>query len=303
MWPKLSPSDLTLCQPFQSATDDHQNSLRVIFFDIGSVLIDLDWDSFFARQHELNPEIKNFSVERMMTHTRESQLMVKWCTGRSGPFDYVRGMLEAAGHAAEQAHALALGTERLSNGAFAPALVKELSSLIVGPARPRVVRLIQNLRRRGFIVGALSNATPWHESDILRTTSLHELFDVVLFSQDLGTEKPDPRFYMAAQQAAHRIFTSRFRSKSDTELRSSQFAFVDDTPVNVHAALNLGWQARLVCLLKDSILSRARDMSEGELSAASVRSENLVFADEAARRVEGLFSHLIQSNAEIRTRN
>ena len=295
MWPRLSPEDLKLFEPFKPSKENSKQPLRAIFFDIGSVLIDLDWDSFFARQHEMNPDDRNFSVEVMMSRVRENQLMVKWCTGQIGPFAYVQGMLEAAGHTREKAHSLALGTERLSNGVFAPALVKELSSLIVGPARPRVVRLIQTLRKHDFIVGALSNATPWHESDIMRTTSLHELFDVVLFSQDVGTEKPDHRIYECALQAAQKIHSTR-SSRSESLLTPAQLAFVDDTPANIHAARSVGWQSSLVCLLKEEYLHEAHAMSANELSQLSTNSKNLVFGEEAAKRVEKLFAPLLEAS-------
>ncbi|NBO37661.1 hypothetical protein EBU99_03660 [bacterium] len=296
MWPRLSPNDLELFEPFRAPNENSSAPLKAIFFDIGSVLIDLDWDSFFARQHELNPDKKNFSVDTMMARVRENQLMVKWCTGQVGPFAYIQGMLEAAGHAPETAHRLALGLDRLSNGVFAPALVKELSSLIVGPARPRVVRLIQRLRKHGYIVGALSNATPWHESDIMRTTSLHELFDVVLFSQDVGTEKPDPHIYKAAFEAAQRLSLLRdgTKSTSATEtLTPAQLAFVDDTPINIHAARALGWQASLVCLLKDEHLNRVHSLPPDELAQLSTEAKNLVFGEHAAQRVESLFVNLL----------
>jgi HAD superfamily hydrolase (TIGR01509 family) len=298
MWPRLSPQDIELFEPFRKPAGPAEHPLTAVFFDIGSVLIDLDWDSFFSRQHELNPDAKNFSTDAMMARVRENQLMAKWCTGRLGPFEYIKGMLEAAGHGHEQAHNLALGVSRLSNGVYAPSLVKELSSLIVGPARPRVVRLIQNLRRHGFIVGALSNATPWHETDILRTTSLHELFDVVLFSQDVGSEKPDALIYKSAQSSVQKIYDVRCEKSNQPlrQLHPSQFAFVDDTPVNVRAARTLGWQSSLVCLLKDNLLAAAAQMSENELAQISVNSENLVFADEAAKRVEGLFAMLLSAH-------
>lgn len=297
MWPRLNHQDIELFKQFQISYGEPPAALKAVFFDIGSVLIDLDWDSFFARQHELNPDSKDFSLEQMMVRLRDNQWMVRWCTGRIGAFQYTQGTLEAAGHSPEHAHNLALGIERLSNGVFAPALVKELSSLIVGPARPRVVRLIQKLRKQGFIVGALSNATPWHESDIMRTVSLHELFDVVLFSQDLGTEKPDPKIYLAAHQAAQKIFELRCEAAQlpCQQLTTQQLAFVDDTPVNIRAARALGWQSNLVCLLKDDILKSAKQLSASELSTHSANSKNLVFADEAAQRVEWLFADILSS--------
>jgi HAD superfamily hydrolase (TIGR01509 family) len=294
MWPRLSPEDLGLFEPFRTSKEISSGPVQAIFFDIGSVLIDLDWDSFFARQKELNPDERNFSVDAMMTRIRENQLMVRWCTGHLGPFEYIQGMLEAAGHSKEKALRLAYGTERLSNGVHAPSLVKELSSLIVGPVRPRIVRLIQTLRKKNYIVGALSNATPWHESDILRTTSLHELFDVVIFSQDVGSEKPDPKIYESAHQAAQKIHAMRAPGKT-SKLDTAQMAFVDDTPINVRAARQLGWQSSLVCLLKDEFLEKAKTLDGDSLARLSTQSQNLVFGDEAAKRVEGLFAELLSS--------
>lgn len=294
MWPRLSSQDLNLFEPFNSQSNSSGTDIRVIYFDIGSVLIDLDWDSFFARLHELNPDNSSLSAESVLRHLRDNQLMQKWCSGAIGPLGYTQGMLEAAGHSKEKAHRLALGLEPLSNGTFAPTLVKEHSSLIVGPARPRVVRLIQNLRKHNFIVGALSNATPWHESDILRTTSLHELFDVVIFSQDVGSEKPEANIYRAALNAAQEIYRKKAGAQA-SPLTESHLAFVDDTPANVRAARSLGWHASLVCLLKAEYLNSAHRMSDDELSELSIKSSNLVFGEEAACRVETLFSKLISS--------
>lgn len=292
MWPRLSVEDLNLFRPFPEQDPRPDKAIRAIFFDIGSVLIDLDWDSFFGRLHELNPDQPNFSVDEMMRKVRDTQLMQKWCTGLIGPLGYTQGMLEAAGHVKEKARQLALGVEPLSNGVFAPALVKEHSSLIVGPVRPRVVRLIQNLRKHNFIVGALSNATPWHESDILRTTALHELFDVVLFSQDLGSEKPESNIYRAALTSARAIESQKVKSQV-APLETNNLAFIDDTPANVRAAHALGWHARLVCLLKDEFLAQADQLTDQTLQDVSVDSTHLVFGETAARRVEGLFSNLL----------
>ena len=292
MWPRLSSQDISLFEPFNSHSPASGKDIRVIYFDVGSVLIDLDWDSFFARLHELNPDNASLSAESVMRHLRDNQLMQKWCTGAIGPLGYVEGMLEAAGHSKEKAHRLALGIEPLSNGVFAPALVKEHSSLIVGPARPRVVRLIQKLRKHNYIVGALSNATPWHETDILRTTSLHELFDVVIFSQDVGSEKPAENIYRAALNAAREIHHKKTGPNAPL-LTESQLAFVDDTPANVRAARALGWHASLVCLLKPEHLETWHRLNEQELNDLSTSACHLVFGEEAARRVENLFSKLI----------
>jgi FMN phosphatase YigB (HAD superfamily) len=291
MWPRLSSQDLNLFEPFNVYATASGKDIRVIYFDIGSVLIDLDWDSFFGRLHELNPENTSLSSESVMRHLRENHLMQKWCSGAIGPLGYAQGILEAAGHSKEKAHRLALGIETLSNGIFAPTLIKEHSSLIVGPARPRVVRLIQNLRKHNYIVGALSNATPWHESDILRTTSLHELFDVVIFSQDVGSEKPEENIYRAAHNAARDICRKKYGSNSQP-LTESQLAFVDDTPANVRAARALGWHASLVCLLKSEYIESWHSLGDQKLSDLSTNSCNLVFGEEAARRVESLFSKL-----------
>ena len=51
MWPRLSSQDISLFEPFNSHSPASGKDIRVIYFDVGSVLIDLDLDSFFARLH------------------------------------------------------------------------------------------------------------------------------------------------------------------------------------------------------------------------------------------------------------
>jgi putative hydrolase of the HAD superfamily len=62
---------------------------------------------------------------------------------------------------------------------------------------PGVIPTLEELRRRGFATGLVSNSTEevalvWDE------TSLAALFDVAVFSATAGWMKPDPRIYEAA---------------------------------------------------------------------------------------------------------
>ena len=88
-------------------------------------------------------------------------------------------------------------------------------------------------------------------------------------------------------------FITKKRGPNAPLLTESQLAFVDDTPANVRAARALGWHASLVCLLKPEHLETWHRLNEQELNDLSTSACHLVFGEEAARRVENLFSKLI----------
>ena len=124
---------------------------------------------------------------------------------------------------------------------------------------------------------------PWHETDVEATLPVKDLFDVVIFSQDVGCEKPDPKIYHIAHRAAARLVKERY----GTALSAHGIYFVDDTPRNVRAARIEGWQAALVSLISDDLLQRFREgkIPAEDLAVLSTDSRNLVFGTAAAARV------------------
>jgi len=110
-----------------------------------------------------------------------------------------------------------------------------------------LVALIRHLRREGIKAGLLSNAPPGRA----RATSapdrwgMEGLFDVQVFSYQVGALKPDPRVYRAALQALG--------------VAPEETLFIDDAPANAAAARALEIDAILfrgVPALLDALRAR-----------------------------------------------
>lgn len=274
MWPTLTRDALALASPLPPPAPGTPPSEVFVYFDIGSVLIDLDWDSFAEALGALaSPGV---DVQAALRSDAVGRHMRAWSTGELGPAAFARAMLSVLRPRVEAHDA----TDLLA--------VKEASSLIVGPVRTRCLRLVKRLRAAGCGVGVLSNAVPWHETDIETTLRLRDVFDVVVFSQDVGFEKPEPGIYESAERLARA--TPRGR-------RPLQFYFVDDLPANVLAARERGWNASLVELVDAGVRQRYLDgvLDEKAWSVASRSASNLVFGEAAAKRVEALFASLLSA--------
>ena len=93
-----------------------------------------------------------------------------------------------------------------------------------------VVNIIRNLRRR-YPVALLTNSPAHFIREILRRNHLTSLFDPIVVSSEVGVAKPDPAVY---QHMLDRISTS------------PEYAImIDDNPVNVEAAINVGMKGLL----------------------------------------------------------
>ncbi|MHB1293586.1 MAG: HAD family hydrolase [Anaerolineae bacterium] len=95
----------------------------------------------------------------------------------------------------------------------------------------RLVALIRHLRGQGLRVALLSNASPalkGNTSPIARW-GMDGLFDVQVFSYQVGALKPDPRTYAAAIAALG--------------LPAEALLFIDDAPANVEGARAAGMDA------------------------------------------------------------
>jgi len=133
------------------------------------------------------------------------------------------------------------------------------------------------------------------------------VFDVVVFSQDVGCEKPENEIYAMAHELASRHVARRSGNGQEVvssptsgpalegKLERKHVYFVDDTVVNVTAARDFGWNAALVCLASDELLRGCAEgtLGEADFTHAARTSKNLVFGDQAARRVEELFAPML----------
>ena len=95
---------------------------------------------------------------------------------------------------------------------------------------PGAVDTLKELKRRGYLLGAVTNGGSSLQNIKLDTAGIRDLFDVVVVSGDIGVYKPDRRIF---DEAARRL-----------GLENRQVLFVGDHPVNdIDGALGAGMYA------------------------------------------------------------
>jgi putative hydrolase of the HAD superfamily len=93
--------------------------------------------------------------------------------------------------------------------------------------------LLLDVQAAGCGLALLSNI-PVELAARVRTRSWSEVFDVLVFSCDVGALKPLPEIYRAVEE---RI--------AEVEQAAFPLTFLDDRPENVAAAVEAGWRARV----------------------------------------------------------
>ncbi len=95
---------------------------------------------------------------------------------------------------------------------------------------PGAVETLRELKRRGYILGAVTNGVSSLQNIKLDTAGIRDLFDVVVVSGDLGIYKPDRRIFDEACRRAG--------------VKNEEALFVGDHPVNdIDGALGAGMPA------------------------------------------------------------
>ncbi|MBQ7597144.1 MAG: HAD family hydrolase [Clostridia bacterium] len=95
---------------------------------------------------------------------------------------------------------------------------------------PGAVETLKELKRRGYLLGAVTNGVSSLQNIKLDTAGIRALFDVVVVSGDIGVYKPDRRIF---DEAARRL-----------GVENRQVLFVGDHPVNdIDGALGAGMYA------------------------------------------------------------
>ncbi|APJ04213.1 HAD-IA family hydrolase [Silvanigrella aquatica] len=288
LWPEISMQDLQELEIVFEAKN-HINCLNTknyagfIFFDIGSVLLDLDWDAYIYEVQKLLPENAIKDHQKTLKILKKEAVLKQWCTGKMGAYNYAQSFIKALTESAALEH-------KIPNISIHD--IKRADTFVVGGVRLSVVELAKKLREKNFGIGVLSNATTWHEVLIEKKLPVRDIFDVTIFSQDIGYEKPEPQIYELAFLEAQKFISKKFNATLDVK----DVYFIDDTPVNVRAAYKVGWNASLVNLLSDEILFKvsSNKMSDQELKDVSCKRENLIFGYNASQRVEKIFGNIIK---------
>lgn len=96
---------------------------------------------------------------------------------------------------------------------------------------PGAMELMKWLKARDVKVGCLSNGFKDVQYRKIRRAGLEPYFDLVVLSDDLGVQKPDPRLYQYAMEQAG-------------DMTAARHLMVGDNPAtDVSGALRAGWKA------------------------------------------------------------
>ena len=181
--------------------------IRAVVFDIGRVLVDWQPEAFYDRR---------IGTERREALFRETAILEMNTRIDAGEPAFEVTREHAGRHPAwrDEIHAWH----------------DDWEDTLAGPV-PGTADLLMALKARGVPVLALSN---FGADTILRARRLHpvlDAFDRAFISGELRLMKPDPAIY------AH--------VEAETGLPPKTLFFTDDSPVNVAAARERGWQAHL----------------------------------------------------------
>jgi putative hydrolase of the HAD superfamily len=99
------------------------------------------------------------------------------------------------------------------------------------PANQPMVDYLAELRRRGYLVGMLTNNVREWEPYWRAMLPVESVFDAVVNSCDVGCRKPEPAMFRLAEQRL--------------DVRPDQCVLIDDLAENCAGARDGGWQAVL----------------------------------------------------------
>jgi len=192
-------------RPSPPTTRAATNGVDAVIFDLGVVLLHLDWERgaqrISARTNRTVPELMGWSQRSRWT--RDLAL------GTISRREFLGGVVQELGFRGTQREFAAMWSDMFDANVPMLALAASLKGRV-----PRVI---------------LSNTNAIHMEHVFRAFPAVYDFDGHVFSHEIGLEKPDPRIYQYTLRR-HRLTAPRT-------------AFIDDTPANVEAAAAGGLRA------------------------------------------------------------
>ena len=179
--------------------------IRAVFFDLGKVLLDFDWEAV----------CKGATAYCDMEPVR----MVRWIATSRQTYEYESGRLTS--HQFFEHARVALGFR----GEFEDfaGLWSDIFTEI-----PETVALVRELKGR-VPLALLSNTNEMHMDWVMRRWSFMRLFDSMVLSFREGCAKPEPEIYR--------------RALATMAVEPADAFFVDDRPENIAGALAVGMDA------------------------------------------------------------
>jgi HAD superfamily hydrolase (TIGR01509 family) len=201
---------------------DDEREIRALLFDLGGVLIDIDFKRAF-RAWAARASCDAAELEQRFVFDEAYEQHERGDLGSSDYFTTLRRCLGV----------------RLSDDD----LIAGWNDIYLGPT-PGMAALLAQASQR-FPLYAFTNSNPTHQSVwTVRFASELSIFRSIFVSSELGLRKPDPEAFSVV---AKRI-----------GFPASELLFFDDTPENIDGAVTAGMQAVLVGSASDVSMALLR---------------------------------------------
>lgn len=181
-------------------------SIEWIVFDLGGVVIDVDFNQFYSAL----PSSVQDSASARKKDVVQAFNDYEGASGRVAPGVLFDALRKIFAHAVDDQQIIAA------------------INAVLGKEKKDVCALIEKLSSR-YRIACLSNTNHIHWEVLTTRYPVFAHFTLSLASHVLGHSKPDPRIYVEAQSLLGAPPESLF--------------FVDDKPENVRAARDLRWNA------------------------------------------------------------
>ncbi len=189
--------------------------IRAIFFDIGNVLIELNWEKTFDYFH---------SFQLVPTKKGPDEIIKSFYQAQEFQ-DFERGEISIDAFFKYFCKAYSLSCKREE-------FIKGLNLVLENNVEGMEELLLElRLSHPGIKLYTLSNTNQVH-SDFFRSREIFTLFDKLYLSQELGARKPEALFFN--------------RVLKDAKLNPKNSVFFDDLEQNVVAARELGMHSFVV---------------------------------------------------------
>jgi FMN phosphatase YigB (HAD superfamily) len=194
------------------------STIDTIVFDLGNVLIDIDYNRpIEAFQKLARPGV---NIRELLGYTHQIELFDQWERGELSATEFR--------HALRQWFEPHTTDEQIDNA---------WKTILISYPEWKF-RMLDKLRSH-YRIFALSNINEIHVQAINETaqnafgrSEFSDFFHRAVYSNEVGSRKPEERIYLHIQEL--------------TGLRPESTLFIDDKAENVETALRLGWQARVL---------------------------------------------------------
>lgn len=166
------------------------STIKAVLFDAGNTLIWMDHPYVveLLREHGVTT-----TVEGVMQAEYDAKLLMdEMARGGNGADERTRGRV----YFAEIFRRVGLAEQDFA-GVAQRMFARHAERNLWGNVRDRTAETLQELRRRGYRLGVISNADG-RIDPLLESVGLREHFEVVVDSGLVGIDKPDPRIFQHA---------------------------------------------------------------------------------------------------------